>query len=74
VTGTVIQGSRNIFIVRGEDGIEYECRLKGKVLVSAEKLYNALAPGDVVEFTPITNTNEKERRDRDVPGNFTFNR
>jgi len=49
VTGLVIRGSRNLFIVRaGND--EIECRIKGKILKSAEGYYNPIAPGDIVRI------------------------
>jgi ribosome biogenesis GTPase / thiamine phosphate phosphatase len=51
--GLVIQGSRNIMIVRviTEEGInELECRIKGKVLKSREDYYNPIAPGDLVNI------------------------
>jgi ribosome biogenesis GTPase len=55
VRGLVISGSRNIFIVRPEDGAPgtgLECRIKGKVLKDAEGFYNPLAPGDMVIVEP----------------------
>lgn len=48
MTGMVVRGSKNIFTVRTDDGCEYECRLKGKVLKGVEGYYNPLAPGDRV--------------------------
>jgi ribosome biogenesis GTPase len=52
--GMVVQGSRNIFTVKseGEGGIEFECRIKGKILKGVERFYNPLAPGDRVRFEP----------------------
>ncbi|MCL2231726.1 MAG: ribosome small subunit-dependent GTPase A [Treponema sp.] len=48
MTGLVIRGSRNLFIVRaGND--EMECRIKGKVLKDSGGYYNPIAPGDMVE-------------------------
>jgi ribosome biogenesis GTPase len=53
-SGTVLNGSRNIFTVRpGEqahNGIDFQCRIKGKILKGAEGFYNPLAPGDRVQF------------------------
>jgi ribosome biogenesis GTPase len=49
VRGIVIRGTRNVFAVRGEDGGELECRIKGKVLKGVDA-YNPLAPGDWVEY------------------------
>ena len=56
----IIRGARNLFTARvcegsasevGSklDGIEIECRIKGKILKGVEGYYNPLAPGDVVE-------------------------
>ena len=45
----VIRGSRNLFTVRANNG-EIECRIKGKILKSAEGYYNPIAPGDMVEI------------------------
>jgi len=46
--GQVIYGTKNVFLVLGDDGRERECRLKGKVLKAGEGYYNPLAPGDRV--------------------------
>ncbi|MCL2809709.1 MAG: ribosome small subunit-dependent GTPase A [Treponema sp.] len=49
--GLVIQSSRNIINIRVDTPngqIEYECRIKGKVLKDQENLYNPIAPGDWV--------------------------
>ena len=48
MTGLVVSGSKNLFVVRLDDGSELECRLKGKVLKGVEGFYNPLAPGDRV--------------------------
>jgi len=48
MTGLVVSGSNNMFVVRLDGGEEIECRLKGKVLKGAEGFYNPLAPGDRV--------------------------
>jgi ribosome biogenesis GTPase len=50
VKGLVIQGTRNIFTVRDDEGALFDCRIKGKVLKGVEGWYNPLAPGDRVEF------------------------
>jgi ribosome biogenesis GTPase len=51
MTGLVLSGSRNIFIVK-PDGVDgtVECRIKGKMLKGAETFHNPLAPGDRVVF------------------------
>ena len=46
-SGVVLNGSRNIFTVRLEEGT-IECRIKGKILKGMEGFYNPLAPGDRV--------------------------
>ncbi|MDR2739458.1 MAG: ribosome small subunit-dependent GTPase A [Treponema sp.] len=50
--GMVLRGSRNIFTVKSEDedGAEFACRIKGKILKGVEGFYNPLAPGDRVCF------------------------
>lgn len=50
MTGTVIGGSNNIFLVECDDGILCQCSLKGKKLKSETRYYNPLAPGDLVEI------------------------
>jgi ribosome biogenesis GTPase len=59
MTGRILSGSRNVFIVKEEENPEtgenpaiYECRIKGKVLKDSGGFYNPLAPGDRVEFDP----------------------
>jgi ribosome biogenesis GTPase len=63
MTGRIVSGSCNIFIVKTESSLPkiYECRIKGKVLKGTQGFYNPLAPGDRVEFdagpdTAQTNT------------------
>ncbi|MDR1178818.1 MAG: ribosome small subunit-dependent GTPase A [Spirochaetaceae bacterium] len=48
--GRIIQASRTIFTLKDEEGREFGCRIKGKVLKGVEGFYNPLAPGDWVEF------------------------
>lgn len=48
MTGLVLSGSNNLFVLRLEGGEEIEGRIKGKVLKGAEGFYNPLAPGDRV--------------------------
>jgi ribosome biogenesis GTPase len=45
----VVRGSRNVFILRTDEG-EIECGIKGKILKGVEGYYNPLAPGDIVEI------------------------
>jgi len=54
LNGLVLRGSRNIFTIRpaAEQSArqEIECRIKGKVLKTAEDHYNPIAPGDQVKI------------------------
>lgn len=54
--GQVLWGSNSIFYIQaeacGSGGVIYECRLKGKKLLTDGDEYNPLAPGDFVEFEP----------------------
>jgi ribosome biogenesis GTPase len=58
--GIIVKGSKNLFTVKpagaGSRAVTewVECRLKGKVLKDGERVYNPLAPGDIVEFSPDT--------------------
>lgn len=54
MTGTVVSGSNNTFVVRSDDGIVVRCGLKGKKLKGAEGFYNPLAAGDIVEWEPAS--------------------
>lgn len=54
MTGTVVSGSNNTFVVRSDDGVMVRCSLKGKKLKGAEAFYNPLAAGDVVEWEPAS--------------------
>jgi ribosome biogenesis GTPase len=48
MTGTVLSGSHNIFIVHLDSGAALTCRIKGKVLKDEGLYANPLAPGDRV--------------------------
>lgn len=50
MTGTIYSGINNIYDVRDDDAVVYECRIKGKILKEDQVSYNPLAPGDRVEF------------------------
>ncbi len=52
LSGTVITGSNNSFLVEGENGVLRRCGIKGKVLKPLKGCYNSLAPGDVVLLEP----------------------
>lgn len=51
--GIVLQGINNIYQVRTDDNRVIQCRIKGKVLADSEQEYNPLAPGDMVEISPV---------------------
>ena len=59
--GLVIRCSKNHFTVRIEN-TETECRIKGKILNTAETYYNPLAPGDIVETEGALILGVKERK------------
>ncbi|HOT59154.1 MAG TPA: ribosome small subunit-dependent GTPase A [Spirochaetales bacterium] len=52
MTGTVLIGANNRFLVKTEQGI-VSCTFKGKKLKTDEQAYNTLAPGDIVELVPV---------------------
>ena len=52
VTGVVVTGSNNSFLVETQDGLLRRCAIKGKILRSLEGYYNSLAPGDRVRLEP----------------------
>ena len=54
--GLVIKSSRNIMTVRAENGREFMCRIKGKVLKAGKNDYNPAAPGDWVVIERDTET------------------
>ncbi|MCL2007915.1 MAG: ribosome small subunit-dependent GTPase A [Treponema sp.] len=64
MTGLVIKGSRNLFLLRlsNAQGEEIECRIKGKVLKDIKGYYNPLAPGDMVHIKDGQIIGLKERR------------
>jgi len=54
MTGVVLWGTNNAFTVRADDRSTVRCTLKGKKLKGAERFYNPLAAGDVVEWEPAS--------------------
>ena len=48
--GTVYSGINNIYHLRTDEGDDFECRIKGKILKDDPPSYNPLAPGDRVDF------------------------
>lgn len=51
ISGSVLWGANNIFVVLGPGGQELECRLKGKQLKLEEDQHNPLSPGDLVHYS-----------------------
>ncbi|MGM0431607.1 MAG: ribosome small subunit-dependent GTPase A [Spirochaetota bacterium] len=56
LTGTVVQGINNIFLVEIDHDTVLQCRIKGKVLADSQMEYNPLAPGDRVAVAAHTST------------------
>jgi ribosome biogenesis GTPase len=52
--GTVLSGANNTFVVQAGGGELIRCGFKGKKLKGAERFYNPLAAGDVVEWEPAS--------------------
>ncbi len=52
--GTVLSGANNTFVVQSAGGRLIRCGLKGKKLKGAERFYNPLAAGDLVEWEPAS--------------------
>lgn len=52
LTGIVVTGSNNVFLVETPDGALRRCAIKGKILRGLEGYYNSLAPGDRVRMEP----------------------
>ncbi len=51
VTGEVLLGINGIYTVQA-GGVRLQCRIKGKKLKEAQRSYNPIAPGDLVEVAP----------------------
>jgi ribosome biogenesis GTPase len=51
VKGEVLFGINSIYTVQAGDRL-LQCRIKGKKLKEAQRSYNPIAPGDLVEVTP----------------------
>lgn len=52
ISGTVITGSNNTFLVEEAGGGLRRCTIKGKILKNLKGYYNSLAPGDRVRMEP----------------------
>lgn len=57
--GLVIQGTNNVFSVETESGPVVRCSIKGKILRQSSGFYNPLAPGDCVEFSRISGSEDE---------------
>jgi len=55
--GTVYKSTGSWYLVKTEDGKEYECRIKGKFRLKDIKSTNPIAVGDKVNFTVETDNN-----------------
>ena len=66
--GLVIRNTGSSYLVRTDDGIDQECRIKGTFRIKGIKSTNPIAVGDYVEFAPAREgepayiTNIEERR------------
>ena len=54
--GIVYKSTGSWYLVKGEDGIFYECRMKGKFRIKGIKSTNPIAVGDHVSFRLETNS------------------
>jgi ribosome biogenesis GTPase / thiamine phosphate phosphatase len=48
--GLVIKSTGSWYHIHGEDGINYDCRIKGKFRIKGIQTTNPIAVGDIVEF------------------------
>ncbi len=48
--GTVYKSSGNLYSIKTKNGIEFQCRIKGKLRLDKLKSTNPIAVGDLVEF------------------------
>ncbi len=74
ITGLVLQGINNIYTVSCDRKL-LQCRIKGKVLGTSERMYNPIAPGDLVQLDQIQGkygliTGVLERRNRLIRWNM----
>ena len=76
ITGLVLQGINNIYTVSSDsDRNILHCRIKGKVLGTSERMYNPIAPGDLVQVDQTASqhgmiTGVLERRNRLIRWNM----
>lgn len=57
--GTVLRSINNIYSVRTDDGVVFNCRIKGKQLSVAKGEYNPIVVGDEVEFISSGGSSDK---------------
>ena len=50
MTGTVYKSSGNLYSIKVRNGVEFQCRIKGKLRMEGVKSTNPIAVGDIVEF------------------------
>lgn len=55
MTGIVYKSTGSWYLVKAENGVFYECRIKGKFRIKGIKSTNPIAVGDVVDFEIETN-------------------
>lgn len=51
MTGTVYKSTGSWYLIKTDEGVQYECRIKGKFRIKGIKSTNPVAVGDRVEFT-----------------------
>jgi ribosome biogenesis GTPase len=59
MTGVVYKSTGSWYLVKAENGVFYECRIKGKFRIQGIKSTNPIAVGDIVDFE-IESTNDVE--------------
>ncbi len=59
MTGTVYKSTGSWYVVKNENGVFYNCRIKGKFRIKGIKSTNPIAVGDVVDFSVDKNGDEE---------------
>ena len=59
MTGTVYKSSGNLYSIKVRNGVEFQCRIKGKLRMEGVKSTNPIAVGDIVEFDVEGNKNSR---------------
>ena len=57
--GIVYKSSGNLYSIKAKNGVEFQCRIKGKLRLDELKSTNPIAVGDIVEFDIEDNNNSK---------------